>query len=83
MQHWHKEHKRQYPKFDPAFQEELKGLLGYELQVGVDEYRLDLINIVSIFAMQAKDKQDITGNARDIHFTKKEIEEHYDIDIKH
>lgn len=82
MQHWYKEHKRQYPKFDPKFQEELKGLLGYELQVGVDEYRLDLVNIVSIFAMQAKDKQDITGNARDIHFTKKEIEEHYDIDIK-
>lgn len=81
MQHWHKEQKKYYPKFDPVFQEELKGLLSYELRDEVDYYRLDLVNIISIFAKQAVDREDVTGNARDLHFTKKEIEEHYDIDI--
>ena len=82
MQPWLKVQKKLHPKFDPEFQEELKGLLNYELQSDVDYYRLDLVNMVSIFAKQAKDREDITGNVIDIHFTKKEIEEHYDIDIK-
>ena len=82
MQPWLKVQKKLHPKFEPEFQEELKGLLSYELQSDVDYYRLDLVNMVSIFAKQAKDREDITGNVIDIHFTKKEIEEHYDIDIQ-
>lgn len=82
MQPWLKVQKKLHPKFDPEFQEELKGLLSYELRDEVDYYRLDLVNMVSIFVKQAKDREDITGNVIDVHFTKKEIEEHYDIDIQ-
>lgn len=82
MQRWLKVQKKLHPKFDPEFQEELRGLLNYELREDVNDFRLDLVNMVSIFAKQAKDREDITGNVIDVHFTKKEIEEHYDIDIQ-
>lgn len=82
MQPWLKVQQKLHPKFDPAFQEELKGLLSYELLEDVDYYRLDLVNIVSIFAKQARDREDINGNVTLLHFTKKEIEENFDIDIQ-